>query len=138
MTPLACTAEHDHRESATVLLRYGANINSRCNSGWTPLLRAINSNSHYLLLMLLNNGADHLISSFKDETFLHFAARRGDVETMRILGNAGLRQSDINAKTIMGHTARELLEHRQGTSPDLLIAFGALLDSLRENRLKET
>lgn len=46
MTPLACTTEHDHSKSAAVLLKYGANINTRCNDGWTPLLRAINSNSY--------------------------------------------------------------------------------------------
>ena len=103
MTPLACSAEKDHSESAAVLLKYGANTNTRCNNGWTPLLRAINSNSHQVLQRLLDSGADYLIKSFKDETVLHFAARRGDVETMILLGNAKLEQLDIEAKTTTGY-----------------------------------
>jgi ankyrin repeat protein len=137
MTPLACTAEYDHSESAAVLLRYGANTNTQCNNGWTPLLRAINSNSHHVLQRLLDSGADYLIKSFKDETVLHFAARRGDVETMRLLGNAKLEQLDIEAKTATGHTAKELLDLRQERPLDLVTAFENLLKRLDEGKLEK-
>jgi ankyrin repeat protein len=136
MTPLACTTEYDHSKSAAVLLRYGANINTRCNDGWTPLLRAINSNSHRVLQLFLDNGADYLISSFKDETVLHFAARRGDLETMGLLGNADLKQLDIEAKTTKGHTAKELMEFRQDRSSELVTAFENLLKNLDKGKFE--
>jgi len=137
MTPLACTIEYDHSKSAAVLLRHGANINTRCKDGWTPLLRAINSNSHRVLQLLLDNGADCLITSFKGETVLHFAARRGDLETMRLLGNADPKQLDIEAKTTKGHTAKELMGFRQDRPSELVTAFENLLKKLDEGEFEE-
>jgi len=116
MTPPACTTEHDHSKSAAALLRYGANIKTQCNDGWTPLLRTINS--------------------FKDETVLHVAARRGDLETMRLLGNADLKQLDIEARTTKGHTAKELMEFRQERPSELVTAFENLLRKLEEGKFR--
>ena len=127
-TALAATAEYDHIRSATILLNNGADFNTRDKDGWTPLLRAVSSNSHNVLQLLLERGASPLIASFRNETILHFAASKGDFETMRILTQVSMEGLNSNAENEKGETAMEMMRMRIPKLPQLVIAFESLIE----------
>jgi ankyrin repeat protein len=130
-TALAATAEYDHVRSADLLLHRGANIETRDKNGWTPLLRAVNSNSHSVLKLLLGQGADHHAVSFRDETILHFAAGKGDYETLEILAGAALQGLDVDAKNEKDQGAVDIMKSRNSQTLQLATAFQSLINSLR-------
>jgi len=129
-TALSCTAEYDHVRSAAALLDYGADIESRDKTGWTPLLRAVNSNSHRVLKLLFDRGADYRVVSFRNETIHHFAAARGDCETLGILAAAAMKGLDTSVEDERGLTAIAAMDCRSVKSSDLNEAFTNLLKSL--------
>lgn len=129
-TPLAATAEYDHARSAIVLLHNGANIEVRDKDGWTALLRAVNSNSHNVLKLLLKHNADHRVVTFRNETILHFAASKGDNKTLAILSEFALRDLNINAKDHKDQTAADVMALRSPQSSQIAASFRSLLESL--------
>jgi ankyrin repeat protein len=129
-TALSCTAEYDHVISAAALLDYGADIESRDKDGWTPLLRAVNSNSHRVLKLLLERGANYDVVSFRNETILHFAAARGDCETVDILAAADMKGLGTRTENDRGLTAIAMMLCRPVKSPDLVTSFTNLLKKL--------
>lgn len=130
-TALAATAEYDHVSSASALLQRGADVDSRDKNGWTPLLRAVASNSHGVLKLLLEAEADYRAVSFRGDTVLHFAASKGDCETLNILSGASLKDIDICATNQKGQRAVDVLEIRASQSSQLLKAFSSLVQCLQ-------
>jgi len=130
MDSLSCTAEYDHVISAAALLDYGADIESRDKDGWTPLTRAVNSNSHRVLKLLLERGANPCVVSLRNETILHFAVARGDCETLDILAAADMKGLGTHAENDRGLTATAVMLSRPVKSPDLDISFTNLLKKL--------
>jgi ankyrin repeat protein len=128
-TALSCSAEYDHVRSAVALLNHGADIEPRDKQGWTPLLRAVNSNSHGVMKLLLERGADCCAVSYRSETILHFAAARGDCETLCILIAAALKGLDSGAIDFSGRTATDIMDSRALQPSDLAAAFVNLLAS---------
>ena len=59
MTPLHFAVKNNHKETALLLIKKGAEINSveRLNR-WTPLHRAVYYNRVEMSLLLIENGAD--------------------------------------------------------------------------------
>jgi ankyrin repeat protein len=125
-TALAATAEYDHVKSAKVLLQRNAAVESRDKNGWTPLLRAVASNSHGVLELLLEAGADYRALTYRGETVLHFAASKGDCETLRILAGTPMQGIDINATDHRGQRAVDLLETRASPSGQLVEMFSSI------------
>jgi ankyrin repeat protein len=130
-TALAATAEYDHAICANVLLRRGADIETRDKNGWTPLLRAINSNSHSVLKLLLGQRANHCALSFRNETVLHFAAGKADLETLEILSKAALEHLDVDAKNEKDQRAVDVMKSRNPQPLQLVSSFSILIESLR-------
>ena len=131
-TALAATAEYDHVRSATALVQRGAAVASRDKNGWTPLLRAVASNSHGVLKLLLEAGADYRAVSFRGETILHFAASKGDCETLEILAAASLNDVDIGAMNQEGNKAADVLEVRASQTSQLVNTFSSLVQRLQD------
>jgi ankyrin repeat protein len=130
-TALAATAEYDHASSANVLLNRGADIETRDKNGWTPLLRAVNSNSHSVLKLLLGQRANHRAVSLRGETILHFAAGKGDYETLEILREAALEDLDAFLKNEKDQTAVDVMKSRSCQPAQLIVAFDSLIQSTR-------
>ncbi|CAN9238113.1 unnamed protein product [Alternaria alternata] len=130
-TALAATAEYDHASSANVLLNRGADIETRDKNGWTPLLRAVNSNSHSVLKLLLGQRANHRAVSLRGETILHFAAGKGDYETLEILREAALEDLDATLKNEKDQTAVDVMKSRSCQPAQLIVVFDSLIQSTR-------
>jgi cytohesin len=73
--PLHCAAASNAKDAARVLLKLGANPNSRCVRGNTPLDFAIGiGKSTELAEIIMNYGGDPNIPGFRGTTLLHDAA----------------------------------------------------------------
>lgn len=55
-TPLYWAAEYNNVEGARILLRHGANVNTKCEYGKTPMARAIFYNHTEMIEYLRMNG----------------------------------------------------------------------------------
>jgi ankyrin repeat protein len=111
-TALACAAERDNEKSAKILLDRGADVESRDGAGLTPLLQSVKCNSHRVLRLLLKRKANCSAVSSTGDGILHFAATRGDSDTLTILAEASLENLDINLKNDDALTAAEILARR--------------------------
>lgn len=67
-TPLHYAADNGNRELVELLLAHGADVNARCERGWTPLLRACNASNLRVAALLLSSGADPYIAN--DEGYI--------------------------------------------------------------------
>lgn len=70
---------------ARILLAYGADVNARKQSGWTPLHDAANTNHDRVIELLLSQGAEADAVETEGGTPLHLAAERGHLEAVRAL-----------------------------------------------------
>jgi ankyrin repeat protein len=129
--PLAATAEHDHVSSANVLLQCGADIKTRDKNGWTLLLRAVNSNSHSVLKLLLRKKGSHHAVSFRGETILHFVVGKGDHDTLEVHSSVARKDLDIDLKNEKDQRAEDLMKSRNFQFPQLVAAFNSLIRGLR-------
>jgi ankyrin repeat protein len=131
-SPLAVAVDYGQAESARILLDYGANVESRDYTGYTPLLRCIEWNSHQILRLLLGRQAKYTVRTSRGDTVLHLAANRGDLKTIIILTEAGLRDVDSEAINHKGFTAKDLLSRRFETSVEIRTAIERLLSTVRD------
>jgi ankyrin repeat protein len=125
-------AVHD-LQKIKLLIKYGADINAKANTGNTPLLIAcVGNDRKETIKFLLENGADPLMKNKREETALMRTALFGDSASLALLLKKGM---EINAKDKEGLTAlinalfnvnREatffLLDN--GADPDMVAAFG--------------
>jgi ankyrin repeat protein len=130
-TPLGCAALQDHPRSAAFLLDCGADIDSQTPSGWNALLMSVDCNSHAVLRLLLQRGADPTLKLSTGCTILHRVAERGDIKTIEILTAARLKEVDINAVNSENCTARDLIRGRDQISAEFVASFETLLKSMQ-------
>ena len=132
-TALARTALNDCDIVAEYLIGLGADINSRDSGGNTIFMVAVQCGSSIVLRVLLHHGADHTIPNGRGYTVLHTAAYYGsvNVETLRVLRDARLRDVDLFARTEAGFTAADLLRGRDEISDEFLVAFAEFVDSVQ-------
>lgn len=117
-TPLHMVADV---KTATVLLKYKADLQVRDNQYESPVYKAVLAGRVELVKLLLNTGAD-LHGNINGVTMLHVAARNADVPVMELLLKAGL---EVNAG---GPTLRRPLhEAARSSSPNALEAIKFLL-----------
>jgi ankyrin repeat protein len=129
-TPLHHAASRDLSSAISLLYEMGADLNVRDQNGLTPLMYAISNNSHHALHKLLEIKADHLCRDNDGWNFIDFAARYGDVETLKTLASFNLDIStwdDIDSALFDGWYLFENCERISGKPYE---AFGKFMDSL--------
>eukprot|EP00919_Chromeraceae_sp_WS-2016_P076936 GHVR01182052.1.p1 GENE.GHVR01182052.1~~GHVR01182052.1.p1 ORF type:complete len:116 (+),score=15.91 GHVR01182052.1:30-377(+) len=96
-TPLTCALEEfGHTDIARLLIDKGADVNSRENDGYTPLIWASNRGHTDIARLLIDKGAD-VNSKDKDGTTpLISASEFGHTEIVRFLIEKG---ADVNCHT---------------------------------------
>ena len=133
-TPLHLAAKHGREKSMRLLLEHVKRTSDldiqNCN-GWTALHYAFdNPAAETRVALLLAAEACVSIKDYKNVTSLHRAARKGDVNSMRLLLNHVKQTSDLNTQRYDGRTPLHLalmnrLAHPAAT--DELVAL--LLDA---------
>lgn len=97
---LLLRAIKDRRNIALIklLLKLGAGVNTKNNTGQTPVLYAVKNRDKDMLLLLLKAGADPDQCNYQKETPLIWAARYCNEEIVKILLNYKARINDTNKK----------------------------------------
>jgi len=101
LTPLANAAELGHVDIVNLLLEAGAQVNS-APDGYTALMRACCGGQPKTAWLLLEAGADPNQKRHNGQRALHFAAKRGNAECVKLLVKHG---ADINAVAYGKNTA---------------------------------
>lgn len=106
-TPMHAAADCGWPESVRCLLGHGAQVDHRLfPCGRTPLMYAAARGHHAVIDTLLRAGADPNLRETlpaynydRDFTALHYAARNGDVESVRLLLEAGAKSDAVETTT---------------------------------------
>jgi hypothetical protein len=107
-TPLHFTTQVNHVEHASLLLHYGADVDSLdAPLGRTPLLLAIYWNSHEVLALLLSKNARTDVTDTRKCTILYYAARFGDAQTLGILSEVAILGISPDCTDFEGRTPLE-------------------------------
>ena len=96
-TPLMTAVDSGDVTTVSVLLEHGADVNVKeTKGGQTALMWAVADRSPELVKLLVGHGADARARSTRGFTPLLFAAQQGDVESGRLLLQAG---ADVNDRS---------------------------------------
>lgn len=118
-TPLHYAAVAGDDVSVTMLVKANANIDAVDKWGESPLhMAAICRNGSAVVRVLVDHGADPVRCTTGGNTPLHFAAKSGTLETMKILLSQQTVKDDINAR------------NRQMATPLHLAAFEGHIDAV--------
>ncbi|NXN01516.1 RN5A ribonuclease, partial [Sylvia borin] len=90
------------KEAVLELLERGADVNSKVDSGWTPLQTAVQTGEEDLVRLLLDRGASVHARKDNGGTAFTEAGIRGDVGILQLLLERG---ADIKDRDINGFTA---------------------------------
>ena len=128
-TPLMTAIDSGNRDAASLLLEHGADVNAReRKGGQTALMWAAANRSAELVRLLVDHRADPRAHSTRGFTPLLFAAQQGDVESGRLLLQAGAEVNDHRSndrKTALiiaaasGNRDFSVLLLEKGADPDL-------------------
>lgn len=130
-TPLLVATQNGMLSNARALLEHGADIDHKAEDGWTSLASCIFWNMHDSILFLLEHGASYTLATDEGDTVLHIAARYGDVDTLDILGDAGLEGLDPEALNEAGRSALEIADGRTEEEPLWYKAFRDMLERVK-------
>ncbi|CAD6891259.1 unnamed protein product [Tilletia caries] len=86
----------------TLLIQLGAEVESKDESGWTPLMSAASAGSLDYARLLLESGASPKATNLRSLTPLHYAASKGHTDVGRLLLEYG---ADVNARDGAKQTA---------------------------------
>jgi ankyrin repeat protein len=97
-TPLHAASSLNRLQAAQLLLQSGANVEARPSHGATPLMIAASLNHHEMIELLHTQGHANLDAThpYANTTALHFAAERGNIESIRILCHLGANPNFAN------------------------------------------
>ena len=110
-----CAVECDQFEALAYLLERGLDINSKDSNEHSPLHYAIVNNCHQALEVLLHHeNIDYTsIHTSTEQSILHYAARFGDIPTLKILCSARLKGVNVEKEDCCGLTAFEVVQWRR-------------------------
>jgi ankyrin repeat protein len=112
-------------DTATVkrMLDKKADINTKDNSGETPLLAAIKNRRPETIRFLVSRGANLNVKDIAGETALLIAIKMGDTNSTELIASSG---ADLDAKERYGDTALALaIKNGQRDLAKLLVSKGA-------------
>ena len=119
----------DHVRNVAYLLEVGAILDRPDQDKLTGVYAAVVYNSHKVLKLLMERGADVSTVSKDDKTLLHLASANADCETLDILTAYGL-DIDREAQDSSGYTAEEIFANREDKDNALMESFDRFLESL--------
>ncbi|NXR80594.1 RN5A ribonuclease, partial [Pycnonotus jocosus] len=99
---LNAAVKNRDKEAVLDLLERGADVNSKADSGWTPLQTAVQAEDEDLVRLLLDRGASVHVRKDNGGTAFIEAGIRGNVRILKLLLEQG---SDVNERDINGFTA---------------------------------
>ena len=113
------------------LLKMGTDPNIIDHEGTTPLRRAVENKHAAVVAVLLENGADIHVECPGDELpLLHKAAKRNDIEMLKILIEHGADPYEIGIKG--GTAMMTAAAHGSADAVDLLSNYSGLIDILNK------
>ncbi len=121
-TPLMSALQMGHADVASYLIRQGADVEARSNSGRTALMWAAENDQKELVDLLLSKEAQVNAIDGNGNTPVHLAAERGNVDTVRMLVEAG---AQLELKNKWGQTALDLAEKTKQKEVVLLLKASA-------------
>jgi len=127
---VACLSGLGNESILWLLLKAGADVNTRDAAGRTALLHAASVGNNGYVRVLVEQGADARLAAEDGTTALHVAAERGDVKLARyLLDRCGCA---VDAATADGGLTPLALTAGQGTNSmaELLLAYGASVDGV--------
>ncbi|KAJ5691542.1 ankyrin [Penicillium malachiteum] len=128
-TPLHFATRMNNTEHAGILLQYGADVDSPDSLKRTPLMIAIYWNHHDMTNLLLSQGAHTDVVDANKMTSLHYAAKFGDLKTLRILNRLGVKGISPNFRD---RDVRLPIEIFDGLRQDYLLQSARTEKSRRE------
>ncbi len=119
-TPLHLAIRSGNMKAARALIEAGAHLSLSNHDGIQPLMTAaIKKNGQYLVSLLIFHGARVNVTDHHKNTPLHYAAQTGNLQSVRILVNAGATRTTTNQQ---GETPTSLAEsHRHRSVVKFLI-----------------
>ena len=133
-TPLHESVRNSRKEIVELLIAEGVNVNARDGSGETALYQAAHRGYLKLCKLLINNGADLNISTFKirmEHSPLYIAIRNRHADVAELLITSG---ADVNKKNKFGESPMDMAIHAKLQNiVNLLIEHGAETSSLKDN-----
>ena len=139
-TPLSYLAQYDGAETARLLLEdRGAEVDVDIADvdGYTPVLTAVEANSHQILAVLLDRISDQslLRRTRSNATLLHVAIRSADIDTLLTLANHPLLDvfngSYLNRVDTDNRTVLDIREQRMGMETTLESAVNTLISRVQ-------
>ncbi|KAL9045455.1 MAG: hypothetical protein Q9214_001501 [Letrouitia sp. 1 TL-2023] len=113
------------------LLNNGADIDSRDETGWTPLTWAVSKGYIKTARLFLEKRADDLLSDQSGRLPIHYAAQRGDKHIVELLAKS---HSNLNQKNKFGETPLHLAALEGHVEVvQLLLAKDAMID-MQDNK----
>ncbi|CAM9316167.1 unnamed protein product [Scytosiphon promiscuus] len=105
MTPLNAAAFTNNESCMRELIKAGADVNGRHNTGHTPLHCCAMEGQGEMMKELLDAGANPTLASVEGQTALHTAAQWGNPREVKTLAAAGAK---VDARCTKGYTPLRL------------------------------
>ena len=133
VTPIMFTQRQNYIQIARYLIQQGADLLIYDDLGQNLFTDAIVLNLHAMISMLLEHHADHTGNMEQYGTLVHLSATYGDVQTLQLLAQGGLRRRNINAKNKAGLTPVQIAIQRENVDAEWRHAFFDFLRSIDED-----
>jgi len=121
-------------EQAEALLDVEPTLVDTKADGKNPIFKALGEDQKYMLMLLIDNGADVNIKDEQGYTPLYYAAREGHTEIVKLLTVKG---ANVNAKDLMGETPLHAAAI-EGHKDVVVSLLGAGADVDAENCMERT
>ncbi|KAK6532281.1 hypothetical protein TWF281_006472 [Arthrobotrys megalospora] len=103
-TPLLDACANNHIECVEVLMRYGANVNTRGGKGWRPITVAAELGHHELMKQLMKSPQIRFDEEVETFTALHWTTIKAMPETSKTLIKKDRNKSIIDHPGVQGNT----------------------------------
>ncbi|KAG5788260.1 hypothetical protein H9Q69_012676 [Fusarium xylarioides] len=132
-SPLRWALQYGHLRAASVLIRYGADINEDNDDGWTPVIEATKTKNYDMVRFLINEGARLDDADADGFTALMHSVKAGFGDITWLLA---INKADVNHRDRLQRSALDIaISNQQSSIAWLLCQHGAEIGALNENRM---